>query len=108
MDDRGNSDTAAGSGMLRLGWLFYGNLVLLACAILIATTSRYSPAIDIVFWATVAACVGLRYLDIARMNGRTITNQPATLRHWRRYSLFLFAAAAAVWAVAHGIAYLSR
>jgi len=108
MDDMENSDVAAASGMLRLGWMFYGNLVLVVCAILIATTRGYSFAINVVFWATVAACIALRYFDITGMNGRTITNQPATLRHWRRYALLLSIAAAVVWIAAHGVSCFTR
>jgi hypothetical protein len=108
MDDMDNSEITAASGMLRLGWMFYGNLVLVACAILIATTRGDSSAIDTIFWATVAGCIALRYLDITRMNSRTVINQPAALRHWRRYALFLSVAAAVVWGVAHGVYWLSR
>ena len=101
-------DIVAGSGMLRLGWMFYGPLALLVLAVVIATNRGFHPAVDAIFWATVAACIGLRYMDIKRMNGRTVRNKPATLRHWRRYTLFLTVAVAVVWGAAHGIAYLSR
>ena len=108
MNTASDPDIAAASGMLRRGWMFYGNLVLVVCAILIATIRGYSSAIHVVFWATVPACIALRCFDITRMNGRTVTNKPATLRHGRRYALVLSVAAAMVWGTAHWVSWLSR
>jgi multisubunit Na+/H+ antiporter MnhE subunit len=86
--------------------MILGNAVLYLSAVFIVIHhGSFSPA-DVVFGAVVASCVGLRYLDIKYLKGETASGEPATLAHWRRYSLLLGAFALALWGVAHVIGYL--
>jgi hypothetical protein len=95
----------AGGCLVRLGWMMAGNVALLfALAAIVQRRGALSPA-DIVFWAIAASCIGLRYLDIRRFNGLTVTSEPATMAHWRRYVVFMVAVSAATWGAAHALAF---
>lgn len=97
----------AGGCLLRLTWFFLGNLVLLFSFIgMLQHRGSFLSAWDAVFWAGVAVLIPVRYLDIARFHGETVSGQPATLAHWRRYAILLPLAAALAWAAAHAWARL--
>jgi len=103
------SSQISGYGWLvRLGWMFLGNGLLLICALSIVNRGRALSWVDGAFWALVAVLVGLRYLDIARMGGQTATGQPAPMSHWRRYVAFLLVFALALWFGAHAVAWFGR
>jgi hypothetical protein len=88
------------AGLVRITWLLFGNVVPFFLAVFIAQRSGFS-ALDLFFWAAVAGLILLRYVDITRLGGLTGDGEPATLRHWRRYSLRLLLIFAVVWALAH-------
>lgn len=94
--------------LVRLGWMFVGNVLLVLCAIAIAQRGRSLSWVDAAFWALIASLLGLRYLDIARMGGQTATGQPASMSHWRRYVAFLLVFALALWFGAHAVAWFGR
>ena len=78
----------------------FGNVALALVAVFIARAGSFSR-LDVLFWAFVGALVVARYVDVTRLDGLTADGQPASLRHWRRYSGALVAIAAGVWALAH-------
>ena len=88
--------------VLRLLWLIVGNVALFLLATLIAQRSSLSE-LDFVFWATVAALILVRYIDITRLHGSTKDGEPASLQHWRRYVLLLLLASGALWGMAHWV-----
>ncbi|MCX7044287.1 MAG: hypothetical protein NTX50_02220 [Candidatus Sumerlaeota bacterium] len=92
----------------RLGWMAIGTIALLAALLFIVQNRGKFNLADSLFWAAVVVCIGLRYLDIAHLNGETVAGEPATLAHWRRYALILIALALPLWALAHGIGFLLR
>jgi len=95
-----------GGLVARMIWLLAGNAALLMLAVLIFHRRGFS-ALDVVFWAIVAALVLIRYLDITRLKGLTSNSEPATLKHWRMYVIRLLGASAILWGLAHGIPYLN-
>jgi hypothetical protein len=56
---------------------------------------------DLLFWATVAAIVIARYVDVVHLRGLTMYGQPATHRHWRRHTLLLVPFWGVVWLSLH-------
>ena len=103
-----NSESPAGC-VLRIFWIFPGNLILFFCAFLIGSKPAAFltfSAFDIAYGATVAALLAARYLDIRHLNGATVFGTPASMSHYRRYALILIAASVGVWAAAHGVAAL--
>ena len=94
--------------LVNLGWMLYGNAILLFTAASISKHKGFFLSLaDAIFWATVVACIVFRYISIARMNGYTLSGERATLKHWRRYTVIFSLVALALWAGAHTIAYQS-
>jgi len=103
--DASKQDLASGC-LVRLGWMVFGNAVILALATAIYHHSgSFLSWADAAFVAVVAATLALRYVDIRYFNGRTASGKAATMVHWRRYAVILVAVAAALWALAHALAY---
>jgi hypothetical protein len=90
--------------------MLFGNAVLLVCIVSIAQVrgASFLSAADYVLWSTVVVLIALRYVDVTKLKGTTVTDKPATMTHWRRYAILLSVGAAAAWGAAHGIAYISR
>jgi hypothetical protein len=85
---------------VRLSWMVFGNGVLFVLALKIVRSGRFSR-FDALYWAVAAGMIGLRYFDITRLGGLTVSCEPATPRDWRRYALSLVGVAAAAWVSAH-------
>jgi hypothetical protein len=104
-----DTPTQAGMGasgcLVRLGWMMLGNVAMLLTLVAIVLRQGALSYADAVFWVIVMSCIGLRYLDIRRFGGLTVTSQSATMAHWRRYVVFLTAVSAAAWGAAHAIAF---
>jgi len=90
------------ASIVRVLWFVVGNAALLLLAVLITEEEALS-GLDIAFWAIVVALILLRYIDITRLNGLTSDGEPASLQHWRRFSLLLLLIAGGVWVLAHGV-----
>ena len=99
-----NQDAASGC-LVRLVWMLLGNLVLVISALSISHRAASFSGADVVFWVTVVAVIWLRYIDITRLHGQTATGTPATMAHWRRYSMLMAAGAFALWIIAHAYAW---
>ena len=74
--------------LVRLTWIFGGIAVLLYSAVYIAM-GKGSGLVDIFFLLAAIGIVLVRFVDIRFFKGETLDNQPATLKHWRRYSVKL-------------------
>ena len=93
--------------LARLYWMLVGNMTLFILTIFILMNKgKPFNAADVVFWITVAALVLTRYFDIKLLGGLTVTNQPASMAHWRKYTIFLLIGSTAVWGLLHAINYL--
>ena len=86
------NDTVSSSGLgllCRLFWFFIGNIILLILAIKIAFPGTKSIAFDIFYWITTFCLILTRYFDIRFFKGQTAYSEPATMVHWKRYSIFI-------------------
>ena len=97
--------TGAGC-LVRFGWMFLGTGTMVLSALVILEFGGF--LYDAIFWAAVAGCIALRYIDIRWMDGQTATGEPATMRQWRRYVLFIVGAGLVVWGAVHVVSYLSK
>jgi hypothetical protein len=94
--------------LVRLFWMFLGNVVLLFSAKAISDREAYALSIaDLVFWGFVLALIIIRRVDISKLGGLTAAGQPASMVHWRRYAIVLLVLALVLWGSAHGIAALT-
>jgi len=57
--------------LLRLFWMFVGNIALVAAAFLVYRSIGWSIA-DLTYWLVIDLLIGARYIDIARLQGTTI------------------------------------
>jgi hypothetical protein len=89
--------------IVRVIWMLFGNAALVLLAVHIVRAGSFS-AVDALFWLVVAVMVGVRYVDITWLGGLTAEGEPASLRHWRRYSASLLAAAAGLYVLAYTLA----
>ena len=91
--------------LLRLIWTLAGNAAIyLALATIAATSPPLPSSLDYVVVVTLILMLAARWLDITRYDGRTIHDEPATSRHWRRYMVMLGSTTLAAWSLAHLIA----
>jgi hypothetical protein len=95
--------TAAGV-LARLWWMLLGNAVLaLSVVFIFHNTTGFFHAADVVFWCAAASLVLIRYVDIRFLNGLTAIGEPASMRHWVRYTVVLIVCSAAAWILAHAV-----
>jgi hypothetical protein len=91
--------------LLRLVWSIGGSATIyLALATIGATRPPLPSSLDFVVGVTLIVMLAARWLDITRCNGRTLSDDPATLWHWRRYAVLLGSSTLAAWSLAHLIA----
>jgi hypothetical protein len=88
--------------IVRLVWMVFGNAALVLLAGLIIQKGAYSY-LDMIFWAIPGLLIVLRYIDITRFQGLTAECEPATLKHWSRYSILLLMTSTVLWVFAHGM-----
>jgi hypothetical protein len=97
-------NTFAGCAV-RLFWMGAGNLLLAFFAVLLAQRQMLALSfLDLGYWLTAGAMVGVRWLDVSRLHGLTVEGEPATKADWRRYARGLPAVSAGVWVLAHLLA----
>jgi len=94
-----------GSGcLIRMLWfLAVPAVLLLSAAIIVQQHRKPFTAADAVFFGTVVLAAVIRYLDIRFSRGETVTGNPATMRHWRRYAILLILVSLIVWSAAHAV-----
>ncbi|MBN1980453.1 MAG: hypothetical protein JW795_02905 [Chitinivibrionales bacterium] len=54
---------------------------------------------SIIFWVLILSLICVRYVDIKYYKGKTKDFEPATMSHWRKYTLSLLGIAAVLWIV---------
>ena len=92
-------NSAAGV-LLRLFWFFIGNVILFLCLTYIFHNRvRGLVLIDLGYWLTVVAMIAARWVDIRSYHGDTATGEPATMTHWRKYTVYLAVGALVVWII---------
>ena len=95
--------------LARIFWMFLGNFALMICAVTILIGEGGSTRIpDIIFWCVVPAMIIVRFLDIKFLDGQTVTDKPATLVHWRKYTILLVICAAIIWSAVRAAAHLFK
>jgi hypothetical protein len=93
--------------IVRTFWMLFGNVIPIVSVVLIFQRKDWKfHTADMVFWGSVAALVLARYLDIKLYNGLTAAGQPASMSHWRKYTVILLLCSTVVWVIAHAINYL--
>lgn len=88
--------------LLRLFWIVAGNgAIFLSLATIVATKPPLPSYLDFIVGISLILMLAARWLDVTRCGGRTLSNEPATLHHWRRYAVMLVGVTLAAWSLAH-------
>ncbi len=98
---------AARGCLLRVYWMLLGNAFVALFAYGIVQKGGALTAMDIFYWRGADSLVITRYVDIRFLAGTTAEEEPATMKHWQRYSLRVTAAFGILWLIVHGLGYLS-
>jgi hypothetical protein len=101
MQDQKKIEYSSGAGCLtRLYWMFLGvALLALVAAFLLQKNPKFPSFLDVGYLFAVASLVFVRYIDIRYLKGETGEGAPATMNHWRKYSMFLVIGSLGVWLV---------
>lgn len=93
--------------VLRLYWMLVGHIAIFSAALFIATQKDLRSILIYIFYFLLpATSVACRYLDIRFFKGQTSEGEPATMKHWRRFSIVVIIYSAAIWALLQvGIAF---
>jgi hypothetical protein len=68
---------------------------------------KFAIAADVAFWLIVFVLILVRYIDITFFKGQTGIGEPATRKHWYRYSLSLILISSFIYVFARLLAYLN-
>lgn len=102
--EEGQHDSASGC-LARLFWMMLGNAILAVAALKIFEGPSLGLTwADLVYWATVASLLVVRYADVRYLEGKRADGEPATMADWRRYSSMLTGSALVVWILLHAVA----
>lgn len=101
MQDQKKIEYSSGAGCLtRLYWMFLGvALLTLVAAFLLQKNPKFPSFLDVGYLLAVAALVFVRYIDIRYFKGDTGEGTPATMIHWRKYSIVIVSGSLFVWLV---------
>ena len=92
-------DPQSGAGFLvRLYWLFIGNVLLFF--LLVFIFEKRPPLLsrlDVTYLVAVASLIVARYIDIRFLNGRTGEDKPATMTDLGQYMMIIGPAGVGAW-----------
>jgi hypothetical protein len=91
--------TPGGVGLLlRLYWLFLGNVLLLFLLVFIIEKRPGLPSLfDAAYFAALISLITVRYVDIRFLKGETGEGKPATMADWRTHALIVGPVGAGAW-----------
>lgn len=93
-----SSYTPIGSLVMRVYWLVIGHLLIFSFGVAILMNHlQNNLLINCCFWVSVVLCPIARWVDIKRYKGQTSEGEPATMQHWKKYTLFVVGYAVPLW-----------
>lgn len=102
--DSASKGPGAKGCFVRLGWMLGGSAALFALTLGILREPAWTFTVkDALFWGAVAATLGLRWLDVTKLGGRTTAGAPATPSDLRRYAAGLAGVSAVLWTLAQSL-----
>lgn len=88
---------------VRLYWLFIGNVILFfILAFILEKHLRFPSILDALYLCAIVALILVRYVDIRFLKGETGEGKPATMAHWRRYTMLISLVGVGAWLLFRG------
>ncbi|MFZ2656594.1 MAG: hypothetical protein WAX69_16795 [Victivallales bacterium] len=85
-----SSENSSGC-LLRLYWMLFGNVIILAAGAMLAKTGNF-VLYGSVYLSLLASLIIARYVDIMYCKGyKSDDSGPATMSDWRKYAVLTFA-----------------
>jgi hypothetical protein len=101
--DSNSSDIKYSSGfalLLRLYWMFIGHIAVIMAAVGICANQLQSSILINSLYFLAAICLPVsRYIEIKKYHGETAEGEPATMAHWKRFTIMVAAYSIALWVV---------
>lgn len=101
MNDQPRTEPSPSLGVLvRLYWMAVGpiGIILIVIAALMKSLKN-NILISLIYWGFVLSVILIRYLDIRYLKGETADGEPATLKHWKKFSIMGSIIYCAIWLV---------
>jgi len=101
MNDQSRSEPSPSLGVLaRLYWMAIGPIatILVVLAIIMKSFKNTIPT-SLIYWSLVLSIILIRYLDIRYFKGETADGEPATLKHWKKFSIVGVIVYCAIWLI---------
>ena len=100
MDEPITKQSSGSAFLIRLHWIFGGNVILFFLVIFIIDKHLKFPSWhDLAYWVTVITLLAARYIDIHYMQGETAEGKPASMSDFRTYTLITLIASSLAWAL---------
>ncbi len=88
--------------LARIMWTLLGPAGMgLAALIIVNRGNGWLTPLDAFYGVVVSLMLAGRYVELRSGQGITVTGEPATIRHFKRYAVVLVLTAALVWALAN-------
>jgi hypothetical protein len=95
------------SMLLRMIWMMMGGVALIFCLFSIAKARpQFLSLADAFFWVAAVLMICARYLDVRFFHGTTTSGEPATMRDFAAYVIFIVLGGGACWGLAHVVSKL--
>lgn len=103
MENKKNNTSSTGIGMLiRVYWMVFGNFINILIAINIAVKKHNSIMfLTLYYFVNTTGLIISRYIDIKYLNGQTTEYEPATMDHWKSYSIKTIGIYLVLWVIVY-------
>ena len=91
--------------VVRLTWIFGASFLVFGAIFIVQ--GKAPGLADAILWLVALGLIIARFVDIKYLKGETSDNKPATLKHWRRYSVIVLIVAGLLYLLAKIIAPLN-
>jgi hypothetical protein len=92
------------SGFLcRIYWMIVGNMLVAFSGFGIVARGGALTRVDILYWLAAGSLVLASYADVRYFGGQTAEGEPATMKHWQRYSVRVLVVSVLGWLAFHGL-----
>jgi hypothetical protein len=103
------SFTPFGGLIMRVYWMIMGHLLVAMLGVAIFMNQiHYRLLLNLLYLVAAVLCIVARFIDIKYYKGQTSDGEPSTMKHWRRYSIFVAAYAVPLWIAIQIFARMAR
>lgn len=95
--------SSVGGMLTRIYWMLLGHPVVVAAAYYIAS-GKTAILTNTIFFLLVVSIIAARYIDIKFYRGQTAEGEPATMKHWKKFTFIVLGYSTALWILVYFVA----